>query len=157
MTLTEPFMLWTPEIVTQVKRCWAETLVDDSLMALAEASDNITDSLFYSFDAIVRSMVFRVHLDKRDCLLTTNSDRSIHGTILRIEWRPTTQEVEFHVGPAAGMTISIPKLGDPYKVSIKHVPEYTKDESTGDLDIPEIFYNYDGWNPNTRRWIYRVK
>lgn len=149
-------MLWTPAMVDQVKRCWAETLVDVSTL-VGDGVENIREAIFYSFENIVKSMVYGVVLDKGDCLFITNEDVITHQTKVRITWNPITKEVEFHGGAAAGMALCLPKMGDPYKVCINHVPEYIQADDSVEAEIPTIIYKYDGWNPNTRRWIYRVK
>ncbi|WP_280195936.1 hypothetical protein [Nocardia farcinica] len=98
-------------------------------------------------------------VDRSDVDVRWSEEEDPRGRYVRFvaAWRPRTLEVELDGGPHHGHTVTVGTLGASVCMPRRYRPsvdDYRRMPSPDEFS--PIEYRLDGWNPNTRRWIYRT-
>lgn len=144
-------MLWDLAQVLEIKNHWAEIRLSGDFPD--DSFEDVQRMLFGSFETRVRRGVLYggIILDYEDCKFSIVHEKPSYVK-LHVSWNPLTKLAELRGGVADGMVTPLPKIGEPYQVAVSQVLKHEEI-----LEIDKVDYQMDGWNPNTRRWIYRVK
>lgn len=98
-------------------------------------------------------------IDPQDVRVHVDDDIARWNIELNAGWQPETLEVELANGPHHGTVATVGAHGDrvymmrPWTYSVR---DYANAPTATD-EYRSIEYRLDGWNPNTRRWIYRTQ
>ena len=148
---------WDNAQVAAAARVSVEASISEAQLNLPEeldkASGAITDALWFEFHAL------GLDVDSQDVHFERSHDREAALIKLRGYWMPETNEIELFGGPRDGETEAIPTVGNVLLcAAYSDVPTVVTSAYLNQAyaDGTLMVYKLDGWNPTSRRWVYRI-
>jgi hypothetical protein len=151
-------MIWDLFKVYDVKRMFSQSTHDDlslSRMPLDIAKTYVAEQL-----QMYGKRTLNVKLHMADIRVNVEREAVLPYTKLTASWHPSTTAVEFRNGPHDGelMVMEPRLLFSRFYFAVLHrsAIEIGPDALYPVVATEHLAYDYDGWDEDARRWIYRL-
>jgi hypothetical protein len=154
-------LIWSPEDLRRVTSWEVKTSVYEAttLLDAAMYTASLIDTCKRQFQGDVWGH-WKIRCDPADLIVSAVKDAVTLRTNLRVSWDPGPRAVEFIGGPAGSDApghVYYPKTSPCITINVAPRTVYKAPNTwvpSGPFLTTTYAYNFYGWNPDTRCWVY---